>query len=847
MYKELTIENIKTFEKEQKLKIAPMTLIYGENSSGKTTLLKTFDIVHNIFAEYQVKQGKNVSEKGNWFNRRKDIENISARRIDSFSSQLNKKPIKIEINFNLPFDKIYSDLSLQFIDVAKKDIFINPYGNPIFSPQSISQQRMAKRYVTDLKAKKSEKFSVPIKIQVVIKHYPSKKTNKVQSIIIKRNDDKTIISFERINKKYKRIVDPDEVGWMSEGYRRMLTASAASGRSRRFGGPSKHGAYDFVAGRRAFEIKRFGGPSTEPDYFVDESLYADYKIKTTKENFIWKKNYNAYEKIFSDDKNIKYRLEKIRILFHFLMRFKYQDSKILAHHPKHPDPNIKTTYKVFAYYITNHLLSIWESQDINFVKDKLENDYNNIRNKTWCAGIETLFSVDTKKFHRIDIRKLTKRDNLFIENYLFARSLTESIDINFILLNNFLKERKTLNAFHKSFTMDLDELFNIRFYKRSSNSACTLVRNGRRTKSSSDILYQVCNFINGGLSNVFYKELAISLPENIRAFPYASAYDESTIPKFKENFTHNLLNRCIAEVRKTVNGFVICHPNKTEVPYDVPSEADYPPSFWESLSLIKNRKQFRKELAKQDEDVRQRFLKSARSDDRRLVQEPHKILADGSNFDRVIINNKKVRKELNKVLKEALNLEVKVVTPAFLKKILKDPNQYRAFRTMQRSLMEHRTGSGGYSRNKFIMLRDLYFNKHFLVHGREVGKGPANILPFLTQILSERANLTYLVQELENNWHPKFQAKIMEVIANKLIKSKNKHFILETHSELFILQVKKLVQKGLLKPEDVSINYISRSKQGESKVHHIPVNSQGGFEKPWPGGFFPERMGVITS
>ena len=63
MYKELTIENIKTFEKEQKLKIAPITLIYGENSSGKTTLLKIFDIVHNIFAEYQVKSGKNVSEK----------------------------------------------------------------------------------------------------------------------------------------------------------------------------------------------------------------------------------------------------------------------------------------------------------------------------------------------------------------------------------------------------------------------------------------------------------------------------------------------------------------------------------------------------------------------------------------------------------------------------------------------------------------------------------------------------------------------------------------------------------------------------------------------------------------
>ena len=42
MYNRLKIENIKTFEKKQELKIAPITLIYGENSSGKTTLLKNF-------------------------------------------------------------------------------------------------------------------------------------------------------------------------------------------------------------------------------------------------------------------------------------------------------------------------------------------------------------------------------------------------------------------------------------------------------------------------------------------------------------------------------------------------------------------------------------------------------------------------------------------------------------------------------------------------------------------------------------------------------------------------------------------------------------------------------------
>ena len=75
----------------------------------------------------------------------------------------------------------------------------------------------------------------------------------------------------------------------------------------------------------------------------------------------------------------------------------------------------------------------------------------------------------------------------------------------------------------------------------------------------------------------------------------------------------------------------------------------------------------------------------------------------------------------------------------------------------------------------------------------------------------------------------------------------NKNFILETHSELFVLRIQKLVQKGILKSNEVSINFISRNKLGDSEVHHLPLNSQGGFEKKWPGGFFTERMEILTS
>ena len=83
MYKELTIENIKIFAKEQKLKIAPITLIYGENSTGKTTLLKTFDIVHNIFSPQSILAGKSTTgqDTEDMLVKNEDIKNISPKKL----------------------------------------------------------------------------------------------------------------------------------------------------------------------------------------------------------------------------------------------------------------------------------------------------------------------------------------------------------------------------------------------------------------------------------------------------------------------------------------------------------------------------------------------------------------------------------------------------------------------------------------------------------------------------------------------------------------------------------------------------------------------------------------------
>ena len=125
MYNKLKIENIKTFEKKQELNIAPITLIYGENSSGKTTLLKTFDILHNIFAEREVRTGKNITEEStNFFMRRRGTENISAKKIHFYSSRVNKKKQRIEVEINVHFHKNYKDLIQNFKDLKEYTRFV---------------------------------------------------------------------------------------------------------------------------------------------------------------------------------------------------------------------------------------------------------------------------------------------------------------------------------------------------------------------------------------------------------------------------------------------------------------------------------------------------------------------------------------------------------------------------------------------------------------------------------------------------------------------------------------------------------------------------------------------------
>jgi len=353
MYKELTIKNIKTFEEEQKLKIAPLTLLYGENSSGKTTLLKTFDIVHNIFSENEVKRGKNSSQKNSSFYRNQNIQNISSKKIHYYSSKLNKKNIKIEIALDANFPTHTSDLEKYFTDIVKKNVSIS---STIGIPTT---------YFTsdkDISIKKTEVFSVPLKILFNIKYYKKKKESKIETIEIKRSDNKSIVTFSRIDKIYKEIIDPDEVGYKSLRFKRMITRSDK---------------YSSVYNR--------GRPIAEPDYFVDDELYSDYSIKT-KESFIWKPYYDSYKNIFSDENNIIFRRKAMQLFFDSIKRIKSLELGYLN------DVN----FKCYSYHLLKFIFNEESnSKNLDKIKKEIEISENHIN----------FFMINSKKNKKFEIWK----------------------------------------------------------------------------------------------------------------------------------------------------------------------------------------------------------------------------------------------------------------------------------------------------------------------------------------------------------------------------------------------------------------------------------------------------------
>jgi hypothetical protein len=122
----------------------------------------------------------------------------------------------------------------------------------------------------------------------------------------------------------------------------------------------------------------------------------------------------------------------------------------------------------------------------------------------------------------------------------------------------------------------------------------------------------------------------------------------------------------------------------------------------------------------------------------------------------------------------------------------------------------------------------------------DVGFGISQILPFIVQCLAAHHQVISIEQP-EVHIHPKLQADLGDLLAESIRDPYENQFLIETHSEHLILRLQKLVRHGKLKPEDLSVIFVSRDENG-SVAQRLRVDEDGDFIDDWPDGFFPERL-----
>ena len=122
----------------------------------------------------------------------------------------------------------------------------------------------------------------------------------------------------------------------------------------------------------------------------------------------------------------------------------------------------------------------------------------------------------------------------------------------------------------------------------------------------------------------------------------------------------------------------------------------------------------------------------------------------------------------------------------------------------------------------------------------DVGFGISQLLPFIVQSLASEKQIISIEQP-EVHVHPKLQADLGDLLAEAIKEPRQNRFIVETHSEHLILRLQRLVRKERIKPNEVSVIYVSRGPDG-AKAEQLRLDNDGDFIDEWPNGFFLERL-----
>ena len=126
----------------------------------------------------------------------------------------------------------------------------------------------------------------------------------------------------------------------------------------------------------------------------------------------------------------------------------------------------------------------------------------------------------------------------------------------------------------------------------------------------------------------------------------------------------------------------------------------------------------------------------------------------------------------------------------------------------------------------------------------DTGYGLSQLLPIIIHSISQE-NKTILIQQPETHLHPRLQAEVGTLMINSLDLNINKNWIVETHSEILLLRILKKIRLGEFDSNNLRVYYVDQKKDKGSFIKRMFVNDNGELVTHWPEGFFSNDIDEI--
>lgn len=131
-------------------------------------------------------------------------------------------------------------------------------------------------------------------------------------------------------------------------------------------------------------------------------------------------------------------------------------------------------------------------------------------------------------------------------------------------------------------------------------------------------------------------------------------------------------------------------------------------------------------------------------------------------------------------------------------------------------------------------------NPNVKINLRDVGHGMSQVLPFVVRsfIRPIKNNGLMIIEQPELHLHPAAHKGLAELIVNTVLEEQS-NWIIETHSEIFILTIRRLIAENKLDAKDVVIYLVEDKERPGSQIKEITIDEEGEVSD-WPEGVFSE-------